>query len=868
MKSILFSGLLCWGLTCLFAGNLVVRGDAQGSVAGARGEKAPRHLPGERTADQILNAVYPYPLSPSPGKIFEDRAGLAKERLGKTPAPGVHPRLLISPDELPDLRRRLKQTETGRALMSTLNRRVATPPTKENAWETDLIACLAEGNADGATDILAKKGMPSGIGHYQPFLYRFVLEAFKALIDEDGVAAKHAATCLATYARVIEPLLDSVERQPMADDVWRSRLGKDVRWGAGMSPRDLTGYHLLGYGYDFAYNAMTEEQRTTVRRVISKATKGKVWMGANLPHHWRNWNWVAIGLGQPLLALAIEGEPGYDPRVYKLGVEIARDYLSYGISPAGVSTEAVGYTQFGFTWANPFVVAASRRGDLLIAHNHFRNMLDWYLASMEPYAYRWSQNGDQFGTDRNVPPLWQSHGDGGDDGPSIWTTAMWRYFYPDDMRAEALWQVSLRTPEFLTGNFHLVEPILWCADSASKAKPLIDARFHDGADLGVPLTFFDPVRSSLIARSSWSEMATSLQFECRTDSVDASHEHADRGSFTFSALGRQWARESFRAVETRNHSSVLIDGMGQGYWPGPGKWVGLADKGWALVAACDARDAYTYWWPKSILADPLDSPRFQFPRWQDYRAQAEQFRKSYGSGPYEKDDRPSVVAHFKGFVDLDGGPKMWDEDGWPVRFPHNPVQRAFRTLALVRGDHPYLLVVDDIQKDNREHLYEWQMMTGPNTDIATIKGDDLFLCDATVPRNRVGAPQPAKGERELLVRTLNAALPADEHAFQGRPQAHLEVIDKIETITAWPRSYGADRKLVIGSRSVAPDFRIMLYPHRAGEAVPETTWNADKSLLTVRHPKGPTDTVAFTKGADGRTHLILKRDGQPTVELK
>ena len=47
----------------------------------------------------------------------------------------------------------------------------------------------------------------------------------------------------------------------------------------------------------------------------------------------------------------------------------------------------------------------------------------------------------------------------------------------------------------------------------------------------------------------------------------ASHEHADRGSFTLAAFGRDWAKENFRSVETKFHNSVLIDGRGQGFLP-------------------------------------------------------------------------------------------------------------------------------------------------------------------------------------------------------------------------------------------------------------------------------------------------------------
>lgn len=52
----------------------------------------------------------------------------------------------------------------------------------------------------------------------------------------------------------------------------------------------------------------------------------------------------------------------------------------------------------------------------------------------------------------------------------------------------------------------------------------------------------------------------------------------------------------------------------------------------------------------------------------------------------ERDDRPSVVAPWQGFVDLAGGPRMWDEDRWPVRLPCNPVAKALCSVVFGKGD--------------------------------------------------------------------------------------------------------------------------------------------------------------------------------------
>ena len=814
---------------------------------------ADRMLPGERTAEQILNGDYPYPPSPKV-EVREDTTGLAMDRLTPPPSPGVHPRILLSPQDLPDLRRRLRETEAGRAMMQTLRERLNDAIHRPGSWEADFYEKLASGDAATAQAMLLKHGMPGTIGHYQFFMgTSLAMEAFDAMVSEDSGRGKKVGTALATYARIVEPAVDNCCLQPLADDMWRSSPAQGLpagTYGNGKSLRDLMGDHLLGYVYDFAYNDMTPEQRAQVRRVIAKVTAGRVWMGAELPHHFRNWNWIMCAMAQPTLALAIEGEEGYDPRVYKLGVQIARDYLTYGISPSGCSTEAVGYTQFGFVWGAPFYVAASRRGDNLLAQSHHRAMIDWYLHSMEPAGAQW-----------------QSHGDGGDGGPAIWTLSMWRYFYPNDGKIDFLWQNYAKSTggKPFAGKYHIIEPLIWACDGpkSSDGRPI---DYADGAKLNLPLTWFDPIRSSLTARSAWAPDATFMEFECRTDSTGPSHEHADRGNFTFSALGRQWAKESFRSVETRHHNNVLIDGLGQGYWPGPGKWLGLSDAGWALVAACDAKDAYDWWWPKQITTEPPDTfVRFRYSHWAGFKNEAAQFRKNFVGTPIEKETRPSSVVHFKGFEQ--GDPRTWDEDTLPVRLPHNPVQKAFRTVAFVRQGQPYMLVVDDIQKNQQVRLYEWLMMTGPNTDLAMLKDNDITLCDATVARDANGQPRPKKGDRLLLVRILDLSEAANLHDLQAKPSIRLEAFEKKDTNSFDGRSFGPDRRLVIPSRSVAPNFKILLFPYRQGDPLPTTTWNADKTKLTIQ-VKGQTDECAFAPQSDGRTRLTLRREGKDLAEVR
>ncbi len=85
-----------------------------------------------------------------------------------------------------------------------------------------------------------------------------------------------------------------------------------------------------------------------------------------------------------------------------------------------------------------------------------------------------------------------------------------------------------------------------------------------------PLAFFDDGLGRLIARSEWNRDAVQLLFQPRH--VPDGHSQAERGTFTFSDLGRNWAEKvansggshAGSSAESRFQSVVLIDDVGQG----------------------------------------------------------------------------------------------------------------------------------------------------------------------------------------------------------------------------------------------------------------------------------------------------------------
>jgi hypothetical protein len=87
---------------------------ALGCFAALGNTSRPAELPGEMPAEDILNGEYWWPDSPVADTSAVDNPHFVSEAFGKAPAPGVHPRILISPEDLPALRDRIKNTISGR----------------------------------------------------------------------------------------------------------------------------------------------------------------------------------------------------------------------------------------------------------------------------------------------------------------------------------------------------------------------------------------------------------------------------------------------------------------------------------------------------------------------------------------------------------------------------------------------------------------------------------------------------------------------------------------------------------------------------------------------------------------------------------
>lgn len=182
-------------------------------------------------------------------------------------------------------------------------------------------------------------------------------------------------------------------------------------------------------------------------------------------------------------------------------------------------------------------------------------------------------------------------------------------------------------------------------------------------------------RELVVARTdTWNQMnnqATYFSFVSGNHNYQNEHDQADSGSFTFFSQNEDWGIDpGYYANDLMDHNGVGIDGTGFNATGVP----------------------------------------YTLPSWGG----------STHFGDVALNAGASVVA-------LDRAP------AWTLTATPN-VQRDQRFTALVNGTQtPYLVVADDIKKDDSNHSYEWYMHTGPGNTVS-INGSK-----ATITGSRTGA---------------------------------------------------------------------------------------------------------------------------------
>lgn len=734
------------------------------------------------------------------------------------PPVGVHPRVLLSPEDLPSWREHVSKTYRGSKFFET----------RFESSRIDRLLAIEPGATDEEL-LAAYPHADPGSNHHLLFA------TLDAVYHDDDERGRELGGAVANFARVVLARRIDVEK-------WGQRA-ENIGGVAGLDGIP-TGLGELWYrggvdfalAYDFLHNWMTPDDRAVCREALSAATKDLVSWGMGFPKGRAISNWYGYHGSLGPMILAIEGEPGYRPDQWNRFRTMMRNFFEVHFYETGGSVED-GYSVNTALREGQFsLIAMARRGENLYDTPRFRNLWKWAVLSLvpgEPTGDTVSYSSARVAPYESAPVLarWAAPGD-----PRI-NYYLWRY-KGDDYSRQNRWQYAPMSTLFCMN---------W---ESSESLPL------KLGQLNLPQTTLFGPQGLFITRSDWSDNAAYLNVLARQDAWYDRHENVDRGRFVFASHGRQWIidRPWAEAPNAGDHSLVHIDGksqaeasVGRGKAPS-GRVVAYGDvfnetseieksksnsEPLASFAVLDLKNAYDWLWSHSWTR-----PGEQ---WQpETRSFAELGwvwdRPGQPAALHGSDDRESPRYNFQGC-------NIW-------RAPYNPVDFAWRTTVLVRGEHPYAVVMDDICKSttsqgaSETHDYEW---------YAPIPNDvRVDLGEAGSGRVVLSDLEPnAQGQiRSLIIQSLG----------DGDLNAR---IDEYESGRKGDRVYLA-RRLVLTRNSDVGRFRMLLLPSgdvvsgAASKAAIGLSGDGDSTIAIGRTQH----RLSFHTPADERTRLSLSIDGR------
>jgi len=837
---------------------------------------------------QLLNG--PETQWPTAPQSEYDLAGFNTKLLGsKVPPPGVYPRVLFSPEDVPLLAQRIKNTKAGQMALIEMESLLSKSWWDATTSDGQLLQKLASGNTAGlewdTTNATPPGNYPSLKGH-KPGIHNshiaYIPECLTTmslycLLTGDEVHGRQAAAALASYYKLREPLLDelsaisdsefgSTYTRPDGTVITLAGSGGATHW---RTVAGLVAHMNLGLALDFGGKWMTPDEKDTMRRIIAKATYGRRAYGQDAPVRFRDVNWVTWDLPHFLAITAIEGLEGFDREAYESNCDTVRAFCDWGIDDAGVIYESNGKTPGGLQFQTLSMVALARRGQNLFGHPHWRKLLTGQVQMTSPSGRVTVNSGTQYAPFSQQPLSFQFtdemkaffpadrradyllgraglFGGKADEGMREWVLDG---FDPESYRAQVAKIQRLRLPSPTYPGF--VHGVLYDADFAPTTR----------ADLKLPLDFNAPVHGVFSAYSDATPNAAWINIMVRPDHyMGAGHHHADAGMLHFSALGVDWFTQSpfsqtydgkyYNLVQVDGHSEPEnMPGLANGY-NAPAKYLGAQCAPTGSSAAADLTYAYSYRW----LTQPA-------PIW-DAKA---------NTMGWEMDPSESIAKIYAGTARYKLRP-WWANYNYSnyiatSRALFNPMQYVYRTVGLVRGVHPYGVVMDDLKKDEQTHLYQWAAML--NGGVWQAKLDGLPAGQAALafrtpdPKAKPDATKPeivpAPGEPLLLVcpvglATADAALAPIQITTEAGPPDRKGL----------PQFYD---RLVINLRGVTAHYKILLLPFRAGETPPTVAYDAATGQAAVACGDQK-DQLAFTAGPDARCKVTATRSGQNILESK
>jgi hypothetical protein len=822
-------------------------------------------------------------------KSAYDYTGFNTKLLGsKVPPPGVYPRILFSEQDIPMLAERLKNSKSGQKSLIEIKYLLEKSFWDPNSSDGKVFAKLASGNLTGLEWPDVAPGSP--ITNIQqlfkgekPDIYNshvaYVPEcltnmALYCLLTNDNVHGRQAAAAIANYFKLREPLIDewnSVSDSEFSTSYTRpdgtlSEVGGN---GANTAWRNIHGIvaHMnLGLSLDFAGKWMTAEEKDLMRRVIAKATYGRRGYGQDGSVRFRDINWVAWDLPNFLALTAIEGLEGFDKEAYESNCETVKAFAEWGIDPNGVIYESNGKTPGGMQFFTLSMIALARRGDNVWGHPHVRKLLQGQIQMTSPDGKVIVNSGTQY------VPFSRSNF-------SFETIEEFKAFYPENKDADYLLSQAKNFAD-LDENNHEWQFDDFDAQSYAKKVASIprlrmpsptypgfvhgflyntDFEHTTRTQLNLPLTFNAPVHGVFSGYSDSSPNATWIDMMVRPDHyLGGGHHHSDAGMIHFSAMGVDWFTESPfpQSYDGKYHNQVLVDGvsepesasdLGTGY-QAAATYIGEIGTDAGAFATADLTNSYSYRWqtqPGQVWEAKLSKLNWELDP-------SEQNMKTFaGTSHYKM--RPWWATYtYSNYIATS-------------RAPFNPMQYVYRSVGLVRGTHPYAVVVDNLKKDDKTHLYQWTAMLNGGVyqaDVSGLAPGQVVLAARPYDQkatNNKSLIKPDKGEPLLLV----CAIAPDANGAGLMPD--IKVSTEIGPINSKQARTTYYDRIAISTNAKDVAYRVILIPFHYGDDLPAVNITAGKATIVW---KGQSDIILFDKDAEKRDHIKVQRDGKLICESK
>ena len=747
----------------------------------------------------VPRAILPYddvikdnfwPKSPPVHNMFSD-PGFAEDRLGKLPEPGIHPRVLMNPTDIENIRAKIALGDKS-------------PKPFQVMWQR------------------ASKNH----------------NAFYALVTKDSVLGKELAGQLVQKINSLIPKLDMLDKQPDRDNLW-SVERSIVAMGEPDPPTEL--WALLDY--DYLYGWMTKKERELARNVIARITTRRISNFLSVPDHFMINNHQGFGMEYIRLMLLIEGEPGFNKELFDLSCKKANTMIDWYLDDDGMCYESIK----GWLNVSAFVAVGQRQRNLL-KHDHLRAKMAYFRAALRWEGDSWKIRDEMRASAFHV--IWMMH-----------------YYHPTDEAIDLLYKASFTTHNFLTDSeARWPDPVgispellLLYADNGmtdKDGKPLDWENQERINSLKLPLTWKDDQRGYVETRNSWRKDDLHVGFVCKQDFYYGGHEGSENNRLTLWKDGINWIKDNnmLATKATFLQNMLTVDGKGCHWPPVSGTWLGVKETPEGLVASGDGKDGYSFY--KSMQVHPLSFPSSKIPYYAPF---------AEGNFDLSRDLQvafePGTIKHNDGYAHTDYG--AWSGETRLVENYRkwNTMEQAYRTVQVTRGANPYVLVIDDARKDGKVHSFEWNVsvpldidlvdVTTPevqfqNTEPSGIRMGDIILGKSSSSRsNRTNKTQFQKREPLCLIRVLW------RNTDFGFPVPRFEKLEGYNQVT-------------IPAVSASPEFRVMIYPYKYGDPLPKTTWNKDRTELTVTI-NTQTDVYHFGQTDSGRTVLTMEKEGKKVL---